>query len=132
MILESWNGASCLYGIHHVYTTCLIHLHPSIYICCVFFNGSLLAFFHLCLISIQFSGPSLTEIKFYGNFFPSILSLTFVQKLLTSSNHYSATFVLSLPCSAISKSVYTYKYIVKCMHAHMQITRRHIHKQAYT
>ena len=33
--------------------------------------GSLLAFFHLCLVSVLFSAPSLLEIKFYGNFFPS-------------------------------------------------------------
>ena len=32
--------------------------------------GSLLAFFHLCLVSVTFSNPSLNEIKFYRNFFP--------------------------------------------------------------
>ena len=35
-------------------------------------KGSLLAFFHLCLVSVLFSAPSLLEIKFYRNFFPSI------------------------------------------------------------
>ena len=34
-------------------------------------SGRLLAFFHLCLVSVLFSGPSLTEMKFYRNFFPS-------------------------------------------------------------
>ena len=32
---------------------------------------SLLAFFHFCLDSVPFSGPSLTETKFYTNCFPS-------------------------------------------------------------
>ena len=31
--------------------------------------GSLLAFFHPCLVSVLFSGPSLTEMKFYTNCF---------------------------------------------------------------
>ena len=35
--------------------------------------GSLLAFFHLCLVSVLFSAPSLLEIKFYKNFFPLVL-----------------------------------------------------------
>ena len=33
--------------------------------------GSLLAFFYFCLVSVLFWGPSVTEIKFYWNFFPS-------------------------------------------------------------
>ena len=43
------------------------------YICCVFLqmSGSLLGFFHLCLVSVLFSGPPLTEMKFYRIFFPS-------------------------------------------------------------
>ena len=32
--------------------------------------GTVLAFFHLCLVSVLFSGPSLTEMKFYRNIFP--------------------------------------------------------------
>ena len=32
--------------------------------------GSLLAFFHLCCVSVPFSDPSLNEIQFYRNFFP--------------------------------------------------------------
>ena len=31
-------------------------------------SGSLLVFFHLCLVSVLSSGPSLTEMKFYRNF----------------------------------------------------------------
>ena len=44
------------------------------YIWCVFLQmyGSLLAFFHFCLVFVLFSAPSLLEIKFYRNFFPSI------------------------------------------------------------
>ena len=46
-----------------------------LYICCVLLqmSGSLLAFFHHCLVYILFSGPSLTEIKFYTNVVPSII-----------------------------------------------------------
>ena len=33
--------------------------------------GSLLAFFNLCLVSVPFSGTSLTEMKFDRNLFPS-------------------------------------------------------------
>ena len=36
--------------------------------------GSLTVFFHLCLVSVLFSGPSLTEMKFYKNF--SLLIIT--------------------------------------------------------
>ena len=32
--------------------------------------GSLFAFFHLCLVSVPFLGPSLTEMKFYRHFSP--------------------------------------------------------------
>ena len=32
--------------------------------------GSLLAFFHLCLVSVLSPGSPLTEMKFYRNFFP--------------------------------------------------------------
>ena len=41
-------------------------------------SGSLLAFFHLYLISVPFSGPSLhvTEMKLYGNFTPSLHSFS--------------------------------------------------------
>ena len=38
--------------------------------------GSLLAFFHLCLVSELFSGPSKLETNFCCNFFPSVYSLT--------------------------------------------------------
>ena len=31
-------------------------------------SGSFLAFFHVCLVSVLFSGPSLTEMKFHRNF----------------------------------------------------------------
>ena len=34
-------------------------------------QNSLLMFFHLCLVSILFSGPSLLEMKFCRNFFLS-------------------------------------------------------------
>ena len=34
--------------------------------------GSLLAFFHLCFVSVVFSVASLTEMKFLRNFFPTI------------------------------------------------------------
>ena len=37
-------------------------------------SGSLLAFFHLCLVSVLVSDSSLTEMKFHRNFFPSINS----------------------------------------------------------
>ena len=37
-------------------------------------SGSL-AFFHLCLVSVHFSGPSLTKMKFYRNF--SLVSVPF-------------------------------------------------------
>ena len=33
-------------------------------------SGSLLVFFDLCLVSVLFKGPSLTELKINGNFFP--------------------------------------------------------------
>ena len=51
------------------------------YICCVFLQmpGSLLAFFHFCLVSVLFPGPSLTEMKFYRNFFPQ--SICIVQEI---------------------------------------------------
>ena len=39
-------------------------------------QGSLLAFFHLCLVSVYFSGPSLTEMKFYKKLLP-IVSVLF-------------------------------------------------------
>ena len=42
---------------------------------------SLLAVFHLCLVSVLFSAPSLLEIKVYKNFFP--LFLFFFQWFLT-------------------------------------------------
>ena len=35
-------------------------------------KGSLLVFFHLCLVSVHFPGPSLTEMKLYKNF-PSLV-----------------------------------------------------------
>ena len=38
-------------------------------------QGSLLAFFHLCLVSALFSSPSLTEMKFYRTFFPLVCVL---------------------------------------------------------
>ena len=40
----------------------------------MYMQGSLLAFFHLCLVSVLFSGPSLTEMQFYR----SLLSLVSV------------------------------------------------------
>ena len=44
------------------------------YICCAVLqmSGNLLAFFHLCLVSVFLSGPSLTEMKFFRTFFLSI------------------------------------------------------------
>ena len=46
-------------------------------ICCVFLqmSSSLFAFFHLCLVSVPFSGPSLTEMKFYKNSFPVFIDI---------------------------------------------------------
>ena len=32
--------------------------------------GNLLVLFHLCLVSVPFSGPSLTKTKFHRTFFP--------------------------------------------------------------
>ena len=42
--------------------------------CCVFLqmSGSVPVFFHLCLVPVLFAVTSLTEMKFYKNFFPSI------------------------------------------------------------
>ena len=37
---------------------------------------SLLVFFHVCLVSVLFSGPFQTEMKFYRNFFPSLCSFS--------------------------------------------------------
>ena len=37
-------------------------------------SGSLFTFFHLCLVSVLFSCPSLTEMKFYRNYFPTFCS----------------------------------------------------------
>ena len=45
-------------------------LHSAVYFCkyrVVFF-----AFIHLCPVSVLFKGSSLTEMKFYKNFFPSL------------------------------------------------------------
>ena len=39
-------------------------------------SGSLLAFFHLCLVSALFSGPSLNEMKFHKTFFPSLCCIS--------------------------------------------------------
>ena len=36
---------------------------------------SLLAFFHVCLVSEPFSAPSLTEMKFYWNFFATCTTM---------------------------------------------------------
>ena len=47
-------------------------------ICCELLQmyGSLIAFFHLCLVCVLFSAPSLPEMKFHRNFFPpSLLQL---------------------------------------------------------
>ena len=40
-------------------------------LCILQMYGSLLAFFHLCLVSVLFSAPFLLEIKFYRNLSPS-------------------------------------------------------------
>ena len=37
---------------------------------------SLLVFFYLCLVSVLFSGPSITEMKFSETFFPSFCSFS--------------------------------------------------------
>ena len=47
-------------------TTLHVHL---LYISTDVEYSSLLALFHLCLVSVLLSGPSLTEIEFKGEFF---------------------------------------------------------------
>ena len=44
----------------------------TLYVCCVFLqmSGSFLVFFHLCLVSVLFSAPSVAEMKFYRELFP--------------------------------------------------------------
>ena len=49
----------------------------TLHLVCIFAHVgySLLAFFHLCLVSVLLSAPFLLEIKFYRNFF-SLLSIS--------------------------------------------------------
>ena len=44
----------------------------TLHLLCILLMLGSLAFFHFCLVPVLFSGLSLTEMKFYKNFFPTV------------------------------------------------------------
>ena len=61
-------------------------------------QGSLLVFFHLCLVSVVSSGSSLFEMNFCSNSFPSSYCKNFKNCKATDRNNRQKQVSDSLPC----------------------------------
>ena len=62
-------------------------------------SGSLLAFFHLCLVFVLFSAPSLTEMMFYKKF--SLVLVVSAHGMLDCMQLRVYMLIKNLPLSAI-------------------------------
>ena len=51
-------------------------------------------FFHLCLVSVLFSAPSLLEIKFYRNFFSLVRNIALVMLLKERHEHTNSCIII--------------------------------------
>ena len=77
-------------------------------------SGSLLVFFHPCLVSVLFSAPSiLSEIKFQRNFFPQFRS--FHRFLRPPSKQMTKVFTVQQMNTLAQKEKCIFRYSAKCI-----------------